>query len=33
MLGAMVGASRRHVTVPLVDFEREKAVKRAIAGW
>lgn len=28
MLGAMVGASRQHVTMQLVEFEREKAVTR-----
>jgi CRP-like cAMP-binding protein len=28
MLGAMVGASRQHVTMQLVDFEREQAVTR-----
>jgi CRP/FNR family cyclic AMP-dependent transcriptional regulator len=28
MLGAMVGASRQHVTMQLVDFEREGAVTR-----
>jgi hypothetical protein len=26
MLGAMVGASRQHVTMRMVKFEREKAV-------
>ena len=28
MLGAMVGASRQHVTMQLVQFERERAVTR-----
>jgi len=28
MLGAMVGASRQHVTMQLVEFEREKSVTR-----
>jgi len=28
MLGAMVGASRQHVTMQLLEFEREKAVTR-----
>lgn len=28
MIGAMVGASRQHVTMQLVEFEREKAVTR-----
>jgi hypothetical protein len=28
MLGAMVGASRQHVTMQLVEFERDKIVTR-----